>query len=154
MENDAEIRADVRECVAACQHHQKRVCTKTVWSVPACVPQNIRMERSVVHGAQPNTVQEIQKRGKRVMTYSEMCESRMNKRRTLSERVIEQQTATTLSYPYPYSFRDPRHAHVGGFFFFFFSSSCHAIARSRSPFESPTSFAPAILYCTTVHAGR
>ena len=120
MENDAEIRADVRECVAACQHHQKRVCTKTVWSVPACVPQNIRMERSVVHGAQPNTVQEIQKRGKRVMTYSEMCESRMNKRRTLSERVIEQQTATTLSYPYPYSFRDPRHAHVGGFFFSFF----------------------------------
>jgi hypothetical protein len=68
MENDAEIRADVRECVAACQHHQKRVCTKTAWSVPACVPQNIRMERSVVHGAQPNTVQEIKRDTKKRKT--------------------------------------------------------------------------------------
>jgi len=38
MERDAEIRADVRECVAACQHHQKRVCTKTAWSVPCVCP--------------------------------------------------------------------------------------------------------------------
>ena len=53
-----------------------------------------------MHDAQRHTVWEIKgdtKRGKRVMTYSEMCESRTNKRRTLTERVFEQQTATTTT---------------------------------------------------------
>lgn len=52
-----------------------------------------------MHDAQRHTVWEIKgdtKRGKRVMTYSEMCESQTNKRRTLTERVFEQQTATTI----------------------------------------------------------
>jgi len=54
-------------------------------------PNHKNVERSIVHGAQPH-IQEIKKgytkRGKRVMTYSEMCESRTNKRRTLTERVL------------------------------------------------------------------
>jgi len=146
MESDAEIRADVRECVAACQHHhQKRVCTKTVWSVP-CVPQNTRMQRGVlVHGAQPHTVQEIKgdtKRGKRVMTYSEMCESRTNKRRTLTERVFEQQTAC-----HDYPFGDPRHPHVRLFIFSlnFRHPTDRDRRRSSEPESLPSSYCSLLL---------
>lgn len=47
----------------ACQHHQKRACTKTVWPVPCGHQATKNVGGSIVHGAQPHTVQEIKKKG-------------------------------------------------------------------------------------------
>ena len=93
-----------------------RVCTKTAWSVPCGVPQTTmkNVERSIVHGAQPHTVQEIKKgQQKRKTCYDIFRNVWTNRRRTLTERVLNNNKLAATTTTVTVFFRDPRHAHVG-----------------------------------------